>query len=158
MSVKFGPDRSRSLRPPTLAALVLTTKYINKHPFFSNFLPPAIPYIDICTKMVIKSPYPYIDVPEVDIPTLLFETERPKQFNYPRNRPLFIDAKTGTSLSLDQLHDQCRRFGQGLKEQWNWKKDDVLCIFSLNQLETPVIIWGTHYALGVGITPLLSGS
>jgi 4-coumarate--CoA ligase len=108
--------------------------------------------------MVIKSPYPSIDVPEVDIPTLLFETERPKRFNFPRDRPLFIDAKTEKSLSLNQLHDQSRRFGQGLKEQWNWKKDDVLCIFSLNQLETPVIIWGTHYALGVGIGPLLSGS
>ena len=103
--------------------------------------------------MVIKSPYPYIDIPETDIPTLLFETERPKHFNYPRNRPLFIDAKTGKSLSLNQIHDQSRRFGQGLKEKWDWHKGDVLCIFSVNQVDTGVVIWGTHYALGVGIPP-----
>ena len=102
--------------------------------------------------MVIKSPYPHIDIPEVDIPTLLFETERPSQFKFPRDRPLFIDATTGRSLSLEAIHDHSRRFGQGLKEKWNWKKNDVLCIFSVNQVDTCVIIWGTHYALGVRIT------
>jgi acyl-coenzyme A synthetase/AMP-(fatty) acid ligase len=100
--------------------------------------------------MVIKSPYKSLEVPEIDIPTFLFETERPKHFNYPRDRPLFIDAKTERSLSLNQIHDQSRRFGQGMKEQWGWKKGDVLCIFSVNQLDTPVVIWGTHYALGIG--------
>ena len=105
--------------------------------------------------MVIKSPYRCIDIPEVDIPTFLFETERPKRFSYPRDRPLFIDAKTERSLSLNQLHNQSRRFGQGMKEKWGWKKGDVLCIFSVNQLDTPVVIWGAHYALGIGALPLL---
>jgi 4-coumarate--CoA ligase len=106
--------------------------------------------------MVIKSPYPPIDIPEIDIPTFLFETKRPTQFNYPRTRPLFIDAKTGRTLSLDQIHTQSRQFGQGLKDNWGWKKGDVLCIFSINQIDTGVVIWGTHYALGIGIphTPL----
>lgn len=103
--------------------------------------------------MVIKSSYPTIDIPDVDIPTFLFETERPSNFSFPRNRPLFIDAKTGRSLSLDQVHDQSRRFGQGLKEKWGWQKGDVLCIFSMNQIDMGVVIWGTHYALGVGCFP-----
>jgi 4-coumarate--CoA ligase len=103
--------------------------------------------------MVIKSPYPHIDIPEVDIQTLLFETKRPEHFNFPRNRPIFIDAKTERTLSLEQLHDQSRRFGQGLKEKWNWQKGDVMCIFSVNQIDTPVVIWGTHYGLGVGNLP-----
>lgn len=100
--------------------------------------------------MVVKSPYSPIDIPEVDIPTLLFETKRPERCNYPRDRPLFIDAETEESLSLDQIHDLSRRFGQGLKDLWGWKRGDVLCIFSVNQLHTGVTIWGTHYALGVG--------
>jgi hypothetical protein len=102
--------------------------------------------------MVIKSPYPDIDVPEVDIPTLLFETERPGQFKFPRNRPLFIDATTGRSLSLEVIHNYSRRFGQGLKEKWDWKENDVLCIFSVNHVDTGVVVWGTHYAFGVGMT------
>jgi len=104
--------------------------------------------------MVIISPYPAIDIPEVDIPTFLFETQRPDKFKYPRNRPLFIHAKTGQGLSLNEIHDQSQRFGQGLKEQWSWKKGDVMCIFSTNQLETCVVIWGTHYGLGVGTRAL----
>jgi len=100
--------------------------------------------------MVIKSPYPPLEIPDVDIPTFLFETERPKEIQFPRNHEIFIDAKTGRSFSLDQLHEQSRRFGQGLKEKWGWKKGDVLCIFSVNQVDTGVVIWGTHYALGVG--------
>ena len=93
-----------------------------------------------------------MDIPEIDIPTFLFETPRPEHCSYPPNRPLFIDGKTQECLSLDQIHDQSRRFGQGLKDQWGWKRGDVLCIFSFNQLSTGIIIWGTHYALGVGIT------
>lgn len=100
--------------------------------------------------MVIKSPYPTIDIPELDIPTFLFETKRPEKYNYPRDRPLFIDAKTGKSLSLKQIHDQSRRFGQGLKEKWGWKKGDVMCVFSTNQLTTCIVMWGTQYALGAG--------
>lgn len=101
--------------------------------------------------MVIKSPYRPLDIPEVDIPSFLFETERPQHITFPRNREIFIDAKTGKSFSLSQLHEQSRRFGQGLKEKWGWQKNDVLCIFSLNHVDTGVVIWGTHYALGVGI-------
>jgi 4-coumarate--CoA ligase len=100
--------------------------------------------------MVIKSVYPSIDIPDIDIPTLLFESDRPPQHNFPRTREIFIDAKSGRSLSLSQLHEQSRRFGQGLQEKWNWQKGDVLCIFSVNQVDTGVVIWGTHYGLGVG--------
>ena len=100
--------------------------------------------------MVIKSPYPTINVPQVDIPTLLFETPRPERHNFPRDRPIFLDSKSDRSLSLNQLHEQSRRFGAGLVEKWGWGKGDVVCIFSLNQFDTGVVTFGTHYALGVG--------
>ena len=95
--------------------------------------------------MGVKSPYSPVDIPELDIPTLLFEKERPREIAFPRDRKLFIDAKTGRGLSLEELHDQSRRFGQGLKENWNWQKGDVLCIFSVNHVETGIIVWGAHY-------------
>jgi 4-coumarate--CoA ligase len=100
--------------------------------------------------MVVKSPYPLLSIPNVDIPTFLFEEQRHENIAYPRDREVLIDAKSGRSLSLNAIHDQSRRFGQGLKEKWNWKKGDVLCIFSINQVDTGVVIWGTHYGLGVG--------
>lgn len=39
-------------------------------------------------------------------------------------------------------------------EKWGWKKGDVVCIFSLNQFDTGVVTFGTHYALGVGTISL----
>jgi len=105
--------------------------------------------------MVIKSPYPDVEIPDLDIPTFLFEHPRPKEHQYPRDRHVFIDAKSGRGLSLDELHDSSRKFGQGLKEKWGWKKEDVMCIFSANQIDTGIVVWGTQYALGVGIYLLM---
>jgi acyl-CoA synthetase (AMP-forming)/AMP-acid ligase II len=39
-------------------------------------------------------------------------------------------------------------FGQSLLGQWNWQKDDVLALYTPNSIDTPVIVWGTHYAGG----------
>ena len=101
--------------------------------------------------MVIQSPYPSLNIPNIDIPTFLFETPRPKEYQFPRTRKIFIDAATRQGLSLNEVHDQARRFGQGLIDFWRWEKGDVLCIFSVNQLDTAVVIFGTQYALGVGM-------
>lgn len=57
-------------------------------------------------------------------------------------------------MSLNQLHEQSRRFGAGLVDKWGWQRGDVLCVFSLNQVDTGVVMFGTHYALGVGIPPV----
>ena len=40
-------------------------------------------------------------------------------------------------------------FGTGLKAVWQWRKGDVLGLFSFNAIDTPAIIWGTHWAGGV---------
>jgi 4-coumarate--CoA ligase len=33
--------------------------------------------------------------------------------------------------------------------QWDWQKDDVLALYTPNSIDTPAIIWGTHFAGGV---------
>ena len=40
-------------------------------------------------------------------------------------------------------------FGKGLKSQWDWNKGDVLALFTPNCIDTPAIIWGTHWAGGI---------
>ena len=32
---------------------------------------------------------------------------------------------------------------------WEWRKGDVLCLFTPNCVDTPSIIWGTHWAGGI---------
>jgi 4-coumarate--CoA ligase len=33
--------------------------------------------------------------------------------------------------------------------QWNWQKDDVLALYTPNSIDTPAIVWGTHFAGGI---------
>lgn len=33
--------------------------------------------------------------------------------------------------------------------QWDWQKDDVLALYTPNSIDTPAIIWGTHFAGGI---------
>ena len=40
-------------------------------------------------------------------------------------------------------------FGKGLKAVFDWKKGDVLALFTPNSIDTPVLTWGTHWAGGV---------
>lgn len=47
-------------------------------------------------------------------------------------------------------------FGKGLKALWDWKKGDVLALYTPNSIDTPSIIWGTHWAGGI-ISPANPG-
>ena len=40
-------------------------------------------------------------------------------------------------------------FGKGLKSVWEWKKGDVLGLFTPNCIDTPAVIWGCHWAGGI---------
>ena len=33
--------------------------------------------------------------------------------------------------------------------QWDWQKDDVLALYTPNSIDTPSIVWGTHFAGGI---------
>ena len=40
-------------------------------------------------------------------------------------------------------------FGTGLKSVWDWKKGDVLALFTPNCIDTPAVTWGLHWAGGI---------
>jgi 4-coumarate--CoA ligase len=40
-------------------------------------------------------------------------------------------------------------FGKGLKAIWEWKKGDVLALYTPNCIDTPAIMWGCLWAGGV---------
>lgn len=40
-------------------------------------------------------------------------------------------------------------FGRGLKGQWDWRKGDVLALFTPNCIDFPPIVWGAHFAGGI---------
>lgn len=47
------------------------------------------------------------------------------------------------------MKDAALNFGKGLRAIYEWKKGDVLALFTPNSIDTPAITWGTHWAGGV---------
>ncbi|TGZ76758.1 acetyl-CoA synthetase-like protein [Ascodesmis nigricans] len=102
--------------------------------------------------MPYESSYPPITPPKEDMWTFLFERQNDPTKDFPDTQPIYIDANTDRSLTYAEVRDQAKAFGIGLKSLWEWRKNDVLCVFSTNNIDTPAITWGTLWAGGC-ITP-----
>ncbi|EIE78540.1 hypothetical protein G6F46_005763 [Rhizopus delemar] len=94
--------------------------------------------------MVIHSPLPSIDIPQVGLVQFLFSNIN----NVPEDRELLIDAETGKSLTFAAIKDNILRFAAGLQDKCQFKKGDVIAIFSPNQYDYPIPLLGTIAAGG----------
>ena len=66
------------------------------------------------------------------------------------NKPvIYRDAETERNYTYDQVETTAIDFGKGLKSVWEWRKGDVLALFTPNCIDTPAIIWGCHWAGGI---------
>ncbi|KAF9885666.1 hypothetical protein FE257_012648 [Aspergillus nanangensis] len=96
--------------------------------------------------MPVSSPYASVDVPDVDLWTFLFD-RKDKQF--PDDKVIYQDADTQRSYTYQGVKEAALSFGQGLKAMYNWRKGDVLALYTPNSIDTPVVMWGAHWAGGV---------
>lgn len=62
---------------------------------------------------------------------------------------IYTDPAVPRSYSYSDVKTASVSFGQGLKEAWNWNKDDVLLLYTPNSIDIPIVMWGTHWAGGV---------
>ncbi|KKY19534.1 putative 4-coumarate- ligase [Diplodia seriata] len=96
--------------------------------------------------MPTPSPYPSLDVPNLDVWAFLFDR---KDKPYPNDQVIYLDANTNRTYTYAQIKSTAEDFGKGLKGLWDWQKGDVLAIFSPNCIDTPAITWGCHWAGGI---------
>ncbi|KAI9925001.1 hypothetical protein MW887_006408 [Aspergillus wentii] len=59
------------------------------------------------------------------------------------------DADTQRYYTYKGVRDAALSFGQGLKAIFDWRKGDVLGLFTPNCIDTPIVTWGAHWAGGV---------
>ena len=62
---------------------------------------------------------------------------------------IYCDASTGRSYTYAQVRSTAIDFGQGLKDHWDWRKGDVLALYTPNVVARPAVIWGCHWAGGI---------
>ncbi|KAE8158760.1 hypothetical protein BDV40DRAFT_275070 [Aspergillus tamarii] len=96
--------------------------------------------------MPVSSLYPPVDIPNVDLWTFLFER---KDRTFPDDNIIYQDADTQRFYTYKTLKDAALAFGHGLKAIYDWRKGDVLALFTPNSIDTPVVMWGAHWAGGV---------
>ncbi|KAI8084129.1 uncharacterized protein B0P05DRAFT_536257 [Gilbertella persicaria] len=94
--------------------------------------------------MVIQSTLPPIQVPEIGIIQFLFKNTN----NTPEDRPLLIDALTGESLTFGQIKDRILQFAATLQDRFQFKKGDVVAVFSPNQMDYSIPLLGAIAAGG----------
>lgn len=66
---------------------------------------------------------------------------------------VFVDTTAQKQHTFRDVHQAAARFGQGLRQRWNWQKGDVIALFTPNSADIAVITFGTHWAGGV-VCPL----
>ncbi|KAL5363987.1 hypothetical protein BJX96DRAFT_156546 [Aspergillus floccosus] len=121
-----------------------------RSPFFhpvasSTSVPPSTP-TSPQSIMPVSSSYPSVDIPNVDLWTFLFERkDRP----FPDDNIIYRDADTQRYYTYKALKETALEFGKGLKATYDWRKGDVLALYTPNSIDTPVVMWGTHWAGGV---------
>ncbi|KUJ20902.1 acetyl-CoA synthetase-like protein [Mollisia scopiformis] len=98
--------------------------------------------------MAVASPFPPVDIPEIDTWTFLFEGKR----EFTDNQVIFLDAKTFRQYSFHELKQTAIAFGHALRTQWNWKKNDCIGVYSPNCVDTPAVIFGAIWA-GAIVSP-----
>ena len=114
---------------------------------------------------------PRIEIPQTDIWTTLFERDdrpfpdtqgaspsspnqlNPTQDELPTNNfpnpVLYQNPTTGRHHTYATLKHTTQQFGSALRTRWSWQRGDVLALFAHNNIDTPTVTWGCHWAGGV---------
>lgn len=100
-----------------------------------------------------SSSFPPIDIPrDVDLWSLVFDDRGQRHRPFPPTKEIMTSGETGRSYSWADLRSASIEFGAGLQALWQWKKGDVLALFTPNSIDTPVVTLGALWA-GGAISP-----
>ena len=62
---------------------------------------------------------------------------------------MYRDSQSNRSYTYDEVRSTAVEFGQGLKDNWDWRKGHVLALYAPNSIDIPPVIWGCHWAGGI---------
>ncbi|RIB11179.1 hypothetical protein C2G38_2250324 [Gigaspora rosea] len=101
-------------------------------------------YHSVPGKMIFKSKYPDIKIPQAGI--YQYVTSNPNKI--PDEKVIYVDGVTGRSYTFGEFKHETKKFAAGLQDKLEFKRGDVLAIFSPNQVDYPIVLLGTIAAGG----------
>lgn len=114
--------------------------------------------------MATRSPYPDIQIPNVDLWALMFDQPREfpdSQGRYERSclklimqiliyfTVIYRAVDSDRKYTWQDVKEAAAAFGAGLRNLWDWQKDDVLNVFAPNDIDFAPIVYGVFFAGGI---------
>ena len=103
--------------------------------------------------MPTESPFPDVKIPNVDLWGLIFDR---KDRDFPDDKVLYRAINADRKYTFANVKAHATTFGEGLCNLWDWQRNDVLALYTPNDIDVPPIIYGTFFAGGI-VTPANPG-
>lgn len=103
--------------------------------------------------MPTKSPFPDIEIPNTDLWGFIFE-RRDRDFS--DDKVLYRAINSDRKYTFADVKAHATAFGEGLCNLWDWQRNEVLALYTPNDIDVPPIIYGTFFAGGI-VTPANPG-
>ncbi|KAF2031005.1 acetyl-CoA synthetase-like protein [Setomelanomma holmii] len=103
--------------------------------------------------MPTKSPFPNIDIPDVDLWGLMFDR---KDRDFSDDKVIYRAINSDRKYTFAEVKTHATLFGEGLCNLWDWQKDEVLALYAPNDIDIAPVIYGTFFAGGI-VTPANPG-
>ncbi|KAF2631583.1 acetyl-CoA synthetase-like protein [Macroventuria anomochaeta] len=103
--------------------------------------------------MPTKSPFPDVKIPDVDLWGLIFDS---KDRDFPDDKVLYRAINSDRKYTFADVKAHATAFGEGLCNLWDWQRNEVLALYTPNDIDVPPIIYGTFFAGGI-VTPANPG-
>ncbi|CAG8671985.1 34272_t:CDS:2, partial [Racocetra persica] len=94
--------------------------------------------------MIFKSKCPDIKIPQVGI--YQYVTSNPNKIS--DDKIIYLDGITGKRYTFGKFKHESKKFAAGLQDKLEFKRGDVLAVFSHNQVDHPIILFGAIAAGG----------
>jgi 4-coumarate--CoA ligase len=103
--------------------------------------------------MPTKSPFPDVEIPDVDLWGLMFDR---KDRDFSDDKVIYRAIDSDRKHTFADTKALATLFGEGLRNQWDWQKDEVLALYTPNDIDVAPVIYGTFFAGGI-VTPANPG-
>ncbi|KAH3919402.1 hypothetical protein HBI56_026270 [Parastagonospora nodorum] len=103
--------------------------------------------------MPTTSPFPDVDIPNVDLWGLMFDR---KDRDFSEDKVIYRAINADRKYTFADTKALATLFGEGLRNLWDWQKDEVLALYAPNDIDIAPVIYGAFFAGGI-VTPANPG-